>query len=149
MANITEDGIISIHNLSNQQEEPILADVGSCRTQMIYSSTLDRIILITENGYLKSVNSYGEVMATAPLKIQKADNYNITLQDINGNGYEEILVSGGGDAIYAYDRNLNEVVGFPISGKAAPYFIDINGDGRKDIISCSIDNKIHVFAGGY
>ena len=71
----------------------------------------------------------------------------VTAFDSDGDGREELYVSGGGDALYAFSGDLAPLPGFPKSGSGVPAFVDVDGDGRLDILERGADDTLRVYSG--
>ena len=104
--------------------------------------------VITDRSYLYKIDTQAQIVGQVALKQKGADDYVITLIDADGNGRDDVLVSGGGNALYAYTDNLQALDGFPVAGTGTPCLIDVDGDGFAELISCDIDNKIHAYDRG-
>lgn len=150
VANITEDGFYSLdyvdntkhthRNITNRSLD------FSCQIQPVYSKTLNKIILWDTTGVLHLLTIDGS--ETGKIKLDHyADDMQITLHDITGDNLDEIFISGGGNAIYAYTNNLLLLDGFPIAGAVNPVFADVNSDGTEDILSIGVDNQLTAFEG--
>lgn len=117
----------------------------SCRVQPVYSANLKTFFLIADAGHLYKINTQCKILDKIALKQKNADDYAITLMDLTGDNLDDVLVSGGGNAVYAYTSNLAEMYGFPVAGKGEPCLIDVDGDGITELITCGIDNNIHSY----
>ena len=117
----------------------------SCRVQPVYSANLKTFFLIADAGHLYKINTQCKILDKIALKQKNADDYAITLMDLTGDKLDDVIVSGGGNAIYAYTSNLAEIYGFPVAGKGVPRLIDVDGDGTTELITCGIDNNIHSY----
>lgn len=152
IANITEDGLFTLDYVDPNQPTGIDRQIimqklnFSCQIQPIYSPTLNAILVIDSDGILHILQLDGREKTSTKLAYKDV-NMRITVQDITNDGLDEIFVSGGGNAVYAYTNTLMLIDGFPISGTSNPIFTDVNADGRNDILTFSIDGKIHAFEG--
>ena len=90
----------------------------------------------------------GSVLGSVPLPRGPARDGMLAALDSDGDGLEELYVSGGGDALYAYSHDLALLQGFPVPGMGLPSFIDIDGDGHLDMVSRGADDSIHAREGG-
>lgn len=149
MANFTEDGIYTLDDIS-QPDAPVqlyTADLGfSCRIQPVYSESLNAIFVLDTVGVLHMLNIDGSQKLSVTLPYIH-ESMCITLRDITGDRLDEVFVSGGGNAIYGYSSMLTALEGFPISGISRPIFVDVNSDGREDILTFGIDSKLYAFEG--
>ncbi|UTC68295.1 MULTISPECIES: VCBS repeat-containing protein [unclassified Treponema] len=148
---LTEQGLFSLKPssiLSGKEGESYSIDLNtSCKAQPVYSDNLKMFFLVTDNGFLYKLDTECNVIDKIPLKQKNASDYLITLIDLDSDGYDEVLVSGGGNSIYAYNANFSPVNGFPVAGTGIPHLIDVDGNGRPELITCGIDNRIHSYTG--
>ncbi len=149
---LTEDGKFSLTPLLIDRtflpegNEGYSIDLNvSCRTQPVYSANLKMFFLIADAGYLYKIDTQCRIIDKIALKQKNADDYVITLLDLTGDKRDDILISGGGNSIYAYGSNLTLLEGFPVSGTGIPHLIDVDGDGKAELITCSIDGFIHSY----
>ena len=71
------------------------------------------------------------------------ENGCIMAVDVDFDGIPEIFISGEGNAIYGYTRNMVSIDGFPLSAWGRPAFADLNGDGIMNIAAAGMDNKLY------
>jgi hypothetical protein len=73
-----------------------------------------------------SPDGYSEGMFSTP-----------AIGDVDGDGYMDIVVGGWDLHIHAFDRNGNELPGFPFNNEdsqwSSPALYDVDGDGRQEI----------------
>lgn len=148
----TEDGIFSLKpcfaSESSGAEGFSVNLYASCKVQPVYSPILKMFFVITDRSYLYKIDTQAQIVGQVALKQKDADDYVLTLIDADGNGRDDVLVSGGGNALYAYTDDLQALDGFPVAGTGTPRLIDVDGDGFAELISCGIDNKIHAYDRG-
>ncbi|UTY33744.1 VCBS repeat-containing protein [Treponema putidum] len=147
---LTEKGLFSLQPALIRGKEDAVYSIdlnSSCKTQPVYSENLKMFFLITDNGFLYKIDTECNIIDKIPLKQKNASDYLITLIDLDADGYDDVLVSGGGNSIYAYNANLSPLNGFPVAGTGIPYLIDVDGNGKPELITCGIDNRIHSYTG--
>ncbi|MGI5084725.1 FG-GAP repeat domain-containing protein [Treponema putidum] len=147
---LTEKGLFSLQPALIRGKEEAVYSIdlnSSCKTQPVYSENLKMFFLITDNGFLYKIDTECNIIDKIPLKQKNASDYLITLIDLDADGYDDVLVSGGGNSIYAYNANLSPLNGFPVAGTGIPYLIDVDGNGKPELITCGIDNRIHSYTG--
>jgi len=148
VALLSEDGRFSIRSVSQRDEETATCELNTvCKTAPVYSALERTFFAVSQNGQLFKITTGGEIVDSLPLKQGAADDYRLTLLDVTGDGKAEILVSGGGNAMYAYTSGLAPVAGFPVAGTGTPYLLDIDGDSFPELITHGIDSKIHAYKG--
>ncbi|MDR1142801.1 MAG: VCBS repeat-containing protein [Spirochaetaceae bacterium] len=67
----------------------------------------------------------------------------IMAADVDKDGIPEIFISGEGNAIYGYSRNLISIEGFPLTAWGRPAFADLDADGTVDCAAAGMDNKLY------
>ena len=149
VALVNEEGRFSIHSLSEDCAELTAAELYAvCKTTPAYSYTAKAFFVVSADGRLFKISDTGEVIDSLPLKTGKADDYTVCTLDLDRDGNDEVLVSGGGNAVYAYTSGLAPVDGFPIAGTGRPYLFDIDGDKAPELITYGVDRKLHAYRGG-
>ena len=99
------------------------------------------IYALSSEGELYKVSLDGSFIR---LKIPyfSAKSGRITIENYDDAGSAEIFVSGEGNSLYGFDKDLELLPGFPVSGYGNPIFVDLNGDNKKDCVAVTLDNKI-------
>ena len=147
---LTEDGKFSLHPVKRDPQD---ADIPaafetdlyeSCKTQPVYSPNLKAFFTVTDSGILYRLDTQAQVTDKITLKQRNAGGYTLTLLDLNRDGKDDILVSGGGNSVYAYTAEFSAFEGFPIPGTGIPYLVDADGDGKDELVLRGLDNKIHA-----
>ena len=145
---LSEDGRLSICDPSRNYEETASCELNAvCKSSLLYAPSVHAFFTISQGGRLFKIGASGEIIDSLPLKTGTADDYRLTLLDLNGDGKDELLVSGGGNAIYAYTSGLTPLDGFPVAGTGTSYLLDIDGDSYPELITHGIDSKIHAYKG--
>lgn len=104
--------------------------------------------LLSSEGTLWRLGLDGSVRGSVPLPRGQARDGAVAAIDSDGDGLEEIYVSGGGDALYAYSHDLAPLQGFPLPGVGLPAFLDIDGDRQLDMVTRGTDDTVHAREGG-
>ncbi|MEL3901391.1 MAG: VCBS repeat-containing protein [Treponema phagedenis] len=145
---LSEDGIFSIYALTGDRSQKAALELQTvCKADPVYSARAKAFFAVSTDGNLFKISQTGELIDSLPLKIGKADDYRLTVLDLQADGKDEILVSGGGNALYAYTAELAAVDGFPVAGTGTPYLLDIDGDGRCELVTYGIDTTFHAYKG--
>ena len=162
MAVLTEDGVFTLLPVSlpqggkrteisdkngRERQTFSLSLNAASKVQPVYSPSLNMFFAADENGTLYKIDTECRIVDKTALKPKTAQNRIISLLDFDGDGTDEIFVSGGGNALYAYNAQLMPIEGFPVAGTGIPQMIDVDGDGFAELVTCSIDNKIHAYRG--
>ena len=162
MAVLTEDGVFTLLPVSlpqggkrteisdkngRERQTFSLSLNAASKVQPVYSPSLNMFFAADESGILYKIDTECRIVDKTALKPKTAQNRIISLLDFDGDGTDEIFVSGGGNALYAYNAQLMPIEGFPVAGTGIPQMIDVDGDGFAELVICSIDNKIHAYRG--
>jgi hypothetical protein len=67
----------------------------------------------------------------------------ILCADVDGDGIAEIFITGEGNALYGYSRNLISIEGFPLPVWGTPVFADLDGDGIMDCAGAGMDDRLY------
>lgn len=113
-----------------------------------WAPSLRSYFLVSAEGNLWRVGDDGIIQNSVPLARGGARGSQALAYDGNGDGREEIYVAGGGDALYAYAADLSPLPGYPVAGAGLPAFIDVDGDGKLDMITRGANDEIHAHQGG-
>ena len=145
---LNEEGRFSIRRLDSPHDELGFCELNAvCKADFVYSESAHAFFAVSQDGLLFKINAEAEIADSLQLKTGAADDYCITLLDTTGDGLDEVLISGGGNAIYAYTAGLTPVAGFPVAGTGTPYLLDIDGDAAPELITYGIDSKLHAYKG--
>ncbi|MEL3900857.1 FG-GAP repeat domain-containing protein [Treponema phagedenis] len=147
---VTEDGQVRLTPLDQTDTAGFELTVNAvCKIPPVYSKTHRCFYLISNEGFLWKIDESGSIQDSIPLKGGIADDYCMTLLDLNQDGKEEVLVSGGGNALYAYFGDFAPVQGFPVEGTGNAGLIDIDGDGIKELITVGMDKRLHAYLSNF
>lgn len=97
------------------------------------------------------INKDGSYLPGWPIEIGLFNQFSDpVLEDIDGDGKQEILIIEGGNKFHAYKHDTSEVLGWPrnIFVDAESQYIavgDLEGDGFKDFVITASD-KIHLYS---
>ncbi len=149
VAAITEAGEFSLWNVDGQSADGFPVSLyGTFTAAPVWASGLRSWYALSTEGTLWHIAANGSVLGSVPLPRGPARDGMLAALDSDGDGLEELYVSGGGDALYAYSHDLALLQGFPVPGMGLPSFIDIDGDGHLDMVSRGADDSIHAREGG-
>lgn len=104
----------------------------------------DSLIAVSENGTIYKVMLDGSVTKIKLPSLSAKSGY-ITVCDYNSDKKDEIFICGDSNAIYGFTSDLEFLNAFPVTGYGIPFFMDLNGDKKTDILSLSIDNKLNAW----
>ena len=103
--------------------------------------------IVSEEGMLYRVNpleeSSNRIMEQKIPNLLAKENGFITEADVDGDGIPEIFISGEGNALYGYTRNMISIDGFPLSAWGKPAIGDLDGDNITDLAALGMDNKLY------
>ncbi|MDR2663548.1 MAG: VCBS repeat-containing protein, partial [Treponema sp.] len=96
-----------------------------------------------EEGSLFRVDLNGRMTEQQAPDLTVREEGCITAADVDKDGIPEIFISGEGNAIYGYSRNLISIEGFPLSAWGRPAFADLDADDTMDCAAAGMDNKLY------
>jgi hypothetical protein len=98
---------------------------------------------VSENGSLFRVGLDGRMTEQQAPDLSVREDGCIVGADVDRDGIPEIFISGEGNAIYGYSRNLISIEGFPLTAWGRPAFVDLDADGSMDCAAAGMDNKLY------
>lgn len=120
---------------------------GSFDAAPVWAPGWRAVYALSVEGALYKVGLDGSTLGSVRVGRQPARGAAVTAYDSDGDGREELYVSGGGDALYAFSGDLAPLPGYPVSGSGAPRFIDIDGDGADDMVARGADDTLRAYSG--
>ncbi len=129
---------------------PVVADLNR--------DSLPEVIMASPDGYVNAVTidtsgSTVQFVAYKNRRVADSITSNPVVADLDDDGYADIIF-GGVNKIYAVDRNLVYLTGFPAtidreilnaSVVSTPVVADINGDEKQDILSMTSAGNLYAF----
>jgi len=116
---------------------------------------VEDVVALSQNGYVSAYDSLGNLLTGFPVNLGETISSKPVLGDIDGDGYLEILF-GGDNKIWALNYNGTVATDFPITVSrsapvgpiaTAPILVDINADGRTDVLIGSPGREILAYSG--
>jgi hypothetical protein len=106
------------------------------------------LIILAQDGILRMVGMDGTVLRQTSVPDVDGKDARILIADLEGDGREEILLYGSGAFVAGYDTTFGPLPGFPVKGVSRPQLIDLDRDGRPDLLTAGLDGKIYAYATG-
>jgi hypothetical protein len=106
------------------------------------------LVILAQDGVLRQVGLEGTVLRQTSVPDVDGKDARILIADLNGDGRDEILLYGSGAFIAGYDAALRPLPGFPVKGVSRPQLVDLDRDGRLDLLTAGLDGKIYAYAAG-
>ncbi|MDX9897992.1 MAG: hypothetical protein RBT62_03665 [Spirochaetia bacterium] len=145
---ITEAGSLLVYRPDAQAAPGFpLELVGSFDAEPVWAPGWRSFFVLSVEGRLSRIGIDGSIIAQTDMRRGSARGGSIVAFDADGDGREELYVSGGGDALYAFSGDLYPLPGYPVPGSGSPAFIDIDADGRLDLVERGADDTIRAYAG--
>jgi hypothetical protein len=104
------------------------------------------LIALDQDGSLSMVNLEGKVERQARIPDLDGRQARILLADLDRDGAQEILLYGSGAFIAGCDAFFRPLPGFPLKGFSRPQLLDLDRDGRTDLLTAGLDGKIYAYA---
>jgi hypothetical protein len=106
------------------------------------------LVILAQDGVLRQVGLDGTVLRQTSVPDLDGKDARILIADLDGDGREEILLYGSGAFIAGYDAAFRPLPGFPVKGVSRPQLVDLDRDGRLDLLTAGLDGKIYAYATG-
>lgn len=106
------------------------------------------LVILAQDGFLRQVGLDGTVIRQTSIPDLDGKNARILIADLDGDGRDEILLYGSGAFIAGYDGAFRPLPGFPVKGVSRPQLVDLDRDGRLDLLTAGLDGKIYAYATG-
>lgn len=146
---ITQAGRLSVWRLANSADAHGLRQaeqVAEASLQGLFFTNLvsdgSSFFALSAEGRLFRIDTEGNSISVQ-IPNATARNGTITVIPDTKTQAQSIYVGVDGNIIYGFNSNLELLQGFPLAGSGMPVFVDANGDGRKDCLTLTIDNKLN------
>jgi hypothetical protein len=106
------------------------------------------LVALAQDGSLSLVSTEGKVLRQARVPDLDGKIARIFLGDLDRDGVKEILLYGSGAFIAGYDQRLRPLPGFPVKGVTRPQLVDLDRDGRTDLLTAGLDGQIYAYTMG-
>jgi len=106
------------------------------------------LVILAQDGVLRQVGLDGAVLRQTSVPDLDGKEARILVADLNGDGRDEILLYGSGAFVAGYDAALRPLPGFPVKGVSRPQLVDLDRDGRRDLLTAGLDGKIYAYTAG-
>ena len=106
------------------------------------------LAVLAQDGNLSLVGANGVVLRQTAVPDLDGKDARLLVTDLFRNGRQEILLYGSGAFIAGYDSSLHPLPGFPLKGVSVPQLLELNHDGRLDLVTAGLDGKIYAYAMG-
>lgn len=97
----------------------------------------DSFVVVSTDGVVSKISLDGEKLDVQISNVTCNDAF-VSVIDKN------LYVCPDGNVVYAFDKNLELLYPFPITGWGIPVFADVNGDKMADCFTLSVDKKLHA-----
>lgn len=93
--------------------------------------------VVSTEGVITRISLTGETLDVQIPSVTCNDVFITTIDNL-------LYVCPDGNIVYGFDKNLEMLYPFPITGWGRPVFADINGDKIEDCFTLSVDKKLYV-----
>ncbi|MCR5123641.1 MAG: hypothetical protein K6B43_00400 [Treponema sp.] len=128
--------------------EPVVQKDISGGAELAYGTFEGRICASSKYFYALSSNAVlfrigvdGEVLSVKIPNATAKDAF-ISVKKTEKFGEERVFVNADSNIIYGFNEKLELLPGFPLVGSGNPFFADVDGDKKNEILSISLDKKI-------
>lgn len=139
---LTQSGDFYVFDQDGSEIEnfPIVLDDVFYMNAVFYESAW---YALSEKAVLYRISKNGSVLAVQLPDTTSAKEGIITVSYEKGK--EGIYVSGDSNLLFAFNKNLELIDPFPVSGRGKPVFYDVNKDGYSECISLSSTREISAW----
>jgi hypothetical protein len=145
---LTQAGTLHAWDLAGRETAPFpltLPGVYYATPQPIRVEGRPALVALAQDGGLSMIGMEGTVLRRANVADLDGKSARIFTADIDGDGKDEILLYGSGAFIEGFDASLRPLPGFPVKGVSRPQLVDIDRDGRLDLVTAGIDGKVYAY----
>lgn len=103
------------------------------------------LLIICGDGTLRLLDPSLRLIAERKLSDLNGRETSAVLKDVSGDGIPEIFLYGDKNSISGLDQKLRDLPGFPVKGRTEPHFTDLNGDGKPEMLTITVDGKISAY----
>lgn len=146
---VTQAGRLSVWKIANSTDENDLRtteQVAETSLPGLFFTNLvsdgSSFFALSAEGRLFRIDTEGNSISVQ-IPNATARNGIITVIPDAKSSAQSIYVGVDGNVIYGFNSNLELLQGFPLAGSGVPVFVDANGDGRKDCLALTIDNRLN------
>ena len=132
----------------NFSGDPVVQKDISGGAELAYGTFEGRICASSKYFYALSSNAVlfrigvdGEVLSVKIPNATAKDAF-ISVKKTEKFGEERVFVNADSNIIYGFNEKLELLSGFPLVGSGNPFFADVDGDKKNEILSISLDKKI-------
>jgi hypothetical protein len=106
------------------------------------------IVTLNTDGVLRLIDSAGSVIIEKKLSDVHGKNTRSILFDVDNDGIDEIFIYGSSNYVTGLGSKCEPLPGFPVKGSKKCAYIDINYDGRKELVAGSFDGNVYAYSLG-
>lgn len=140
---ITQNGEMHIWDM-NTNEQQVIALEGLFKCAPV--NVGEYFMVVSTDGVVYRVRpnfDYSSSLNPLESDVVKVRIPNVTCNEAFIYANNDVLyICPDGNIIYGFDKNLELVYPFPITGWGIPQFVDVNGDNILDCFCLTIDNKL-------
>lgn len=145
---LTQSGVLNVWDRSGKTVEGFPLDLGEVHytSPVVFKNDKNLYIAaVSEKGRARIITSEGRILSENVFTGLGGKDIKITVFDSDNNGLDELYFYGSRDFIIRTDGFLAQSPGFPVNGYTRPLFIDLDGDGKKEMASVGLDNQLYLY----
>ncbi len=103
------------------------------------------LLILSEDGKVRILSLEPKILSERKIEGLDGKEARIELYYGSHNTEPKIMIYGCRNSIYCLTSKLIDLPGFPLKGNTRPQFYDLNQDGKAELVTGSIDDKIYAY----
>jgi hypothetical protein len=149
IAFITQAGELRVWDLSGSLLPGFPATPGGvyyCSPAFLREGSSDILASVNSDGTVNLTAMDGSSRGSFAASSHREKSTSLSALDIDGDGSDELFLSGSGGMVSAFRLDGSAVPGFPLPGNLDIGLADIDNDGKIDFTSASRDGSVYAVA---
>jgi hypothetical protein len=143
---LTQKGTLDIRNKNGETVLTLSLDGTFLSPPISFKGEQGTLIgVINNKGTITVLTPSGEIISSWDVRIPESEDTRLLAYDVDRDGKDELFLHSAGSRIYGWQSDLSPIPGFPVAGHFKPGFIDVDADGKIEMITGGMDEKIHAY----